>query len=132
MLKRITVFRNILVLAALVGMVLLSWLLGHVLRYSFPALWHVPIQETDPRIKVGMELEFEGIRRQVIFPENPSSMSMQNQERAVIPDLPLELPEECQALTYFTSLPAKCLAADGRFVKVGETGSILMLLPPKK
>lgn len=128
--KRMEVVRNMLVLAALVGLVLLSWLLGHTLRYSFPGLWHPPIQDKDPQIKVGMEPEPEGIRRQVAF----SGMVQTNnsQVQVFLPDLQTKPSDECQGFTYFTSLPAKCLTADGRFVQVGEVGPRMIFIPPKK
>jgi hypothetical protein len=50
---------NFVVLAAIVGFVLTGWLIGHILRYSTPALWHPPIQETDPHLKNGFDLEWE-------------------------------------------------------------------------
>lgn len=124
--KQLETARNILVLAVLVGLVLLSWLLGHILRYSLPALWHPPIQETDPQIKVGYEVEFEGIRRFVLFPGlEPVNIPVQ----APFGDGWAALPAECLGYTYYTSLPAKCRAVDGRLVQVREPGLNVFGIP---
>ena len=40
--KQVEFARNVLILAALIGVVLFSWLLGHILRFSIPAFWHPP------------------------------------------------------------------------------------------
>ena len=115
-------FRNILVLATLVGLVLFSWLFGHILRYSIPALWHPPLQETDPQIKVGVEFDLEGIRRMAVFTGiAAANVSPQSQ-------LPAGLgaqPAMCLGFTYYTSLPAKCRTVDGRLVAVTEFDSTM-------
>jgi hypothetical protein len=127
--KRVEFARNVLVLAILVGLVLFSWLLGHILRYSIPALWHPPFQETDPQIKYGLEIDFEGIRRSVVLPGlAPGGVPAQAQ-RSEIWAAP---PAECPGYTYYTSLPAKCRTVNGRLVQVRPTGSRILLVPPRK
>jgi len=98
--------RNLIILAVLIGTVLIGWLAGHILRYSTPALWHPPIQEVDPRIKNGLELEFE-CERIILTP----------QENPWIRVGPLE---RCLGYTYYMSLPAKGRSVDGELVRVGE------------
>ena len=127
--KSVEFARNVLVLAILVGLVLFSWLLGHILRYSIPALWHPPVQDRDPQIKYGLEIDFEGIRRSVVLPGlAPGGVPAQAQ--------PSEIwaapPAECPGYTYYTSLPAKCRTVDGRLVQVRPTGSRILLVPPRK
>jgi hypothetical protein len=127
--NRIEIARNMLVLAALVGLVLFSWLLGHILRYSIPALWHPPVQERDPQIKYGLEFDFEGIRRFVVLPELAAgSMPAQVQ----LSEIWAALPAQCLGSTYYTSLPAKCRTVDGRLVQVRSTVSRILLIPPRK
>ncbi len=114
--KRGETVRKTLVLAALIGAVLFSWLLGHVLRFSIPALWQPPLQELNPQTEYGFEIELAGIRRLAVFPGlAPAGLATQLQ-RLPAPGAP---PGECQGLTYFTSLPAKCLTPDGRLIEVG-------------
>jgi hypothetical protein len=125
--KRVEILRNILVLVALVGLVLLSWLLGHILRYSIPTLWHPPLPEMDPQIKYGFE--FEGIRRSVVLPGlAPGNIAVQFQIR----ETQVMLPEECPGYTYYTSLPAKCRTVDGRLIQVGGIESNVILIPQGK
>jgi hypothetical protein len=125
--KRMETIRNVLILAALVGLVLLSLLLGHILRYSIPALWHPPIQETDPQIRYGVE--FEGIRRLIIFP----GLALQTAPGPVLIREGWGAPPgECFGTTYYTSLPAKCQAADGRLVQAGGIESNVILILPGK
>ena len=62
---------NVLVLVALIGTVLFGWLAGHILRYSNPAFWHPPIQETNPHIENGYQFEFEG--EHLVLPPQASS-----------------------------------------------------------
>ena len=112
--------RNLLVLATLIGTASLGWLAGHILRYSIPALWHPPLQETNPHIKTGYEFEFEGERFILMPQENPWV-------RVYIDGAQVKPPEQCAGHTYYTSLPAKCHTADGRLVRVGgiEAGVIV-------
>lgn len=127
--KRVEIIRNVLVLATLVGVVLLSWLFGHILRYSIPAFWQPPVQETDPQIKVGLEFEFEGIRRLAVLPGlAPVNGSVQFQFALA----PGARPAECLGQTYYTSLPAKCRSVDGRLVMVREFESKFILIPQGK
>jgi len=127
--ERVEVIRNVLVLAALIGLVLFGWLLGHILRYSIPALWHAPIQENDSQIKYGVEFQFDGIRRSVVLPGLAPA----------IPVAPVQiregqkpLPVACPGYTYYTSLPAKCRTLDGRLVQVGGVESNVILIPQGK
>jgi hypothetical protein len=126
--KRVQVLRNVLVLITLIGVVLFSWLLGHILRYSIPALWHVPLHETDPHLEYGADFEFAGIRRMAVF----TGLAPIPQVRIELNGELVPLPAECQALTYYTSLPAKCLTADGRFVTVGGVETNVVVLPGGK
>jgi hypothetical protein len=111
--------RNLLILAALPGTVLLGWLTGHILRYSIPALWHPPVQETNPHIENGYEFENE---RFIFTPQESPWV------RVHVGDMQLNPPERCVGLTYYTSLPAKCHTADGQLVRVGgaETGAYVI------
>jgi len=127
--ERVEVIRNVLVLAALIGLVLFSWLLGHILRYSIPALWHPPIPENDSQIKYGVEFEFDGIRRFVILPGlAPGNIVAPVQIR----EGQITLPVECPGYIYYTSLPAKCRTVDGRLVQVGGIESNVILVPQGK
>ena len=122
MLKWAKFVSNVLILAALVGSVSLGWLAGHILRYSLPALWHPPIQETNPQIKTGYEFEFVG-RPSVIRPlENPGVQIYNSGEL-------LKPPERCMGMTYYTSLPAKCRSVSGELVQVGESPWKIILGP---
>lgn len=40
--------------------------------------------------------------------------------------------EQCQTTIYYTSLPAKCRTVNGDLVRVGETGSDIILFSPNK
>jgi hypothetical protein len=113
---------NLLVLVALVGTVSLGWLAGHILRYSIPALWHLPIQETNPQIKNGFEFEFEGEPIILTPQENPWV-------RVYIGGEPAKPPERCMGYTYYTSLPAKCHTAGGRLVRVGGIEAGVFVIP---
>lgn len=128
MLRQAKFLRNVLILAVLIGLVLFSWLLGHILRYSIPALWHPPIRETDPQIKVGRELELEGTPQQIIFYDLTQATDIQGFN----PNLPRKLSNECQGYTYYTSLPAKCRTADGRLVQVRSLDATFLLIPQGK
>ena len=118
--------RNLLVLTTLIGMVLLGWLVGHVLRYSIPAfqLQHPPIQEFDPHIKNG--LEFEGIRRQAVLMGIPAMGAITSEGPVILGEL---IFEGCVGNTYYTSLPAKCRTAGGQLVQVGGGQQGVILLP---
>jgi hypothetical protein len=127
--KQAGILAKILVLVALVGLVLLSWLAGHILRFSIPALWHPPLPETNPRIRYGDEIEFEGIRREVVLTGvAPETWYARIEVRAG--QAPMSA--DCMGLTYFTSLPAKCLTADGRLVIVQEFEPNVILIPRGK
>jgi hypothetical protein len=127
--NQIEIARNMLVLAALGGLVLFGWLLGHTLRYSIPAFWHPAIPEIDSQIKNGLEFDFEGIRRFVELPELAAgSMPAQVQ----LSEIWAALPAQCPGYTYYTSLPAKCRTVDGRLVQVRSTVSRILLIPPRK
>lgn len=128
--KLVEFFRNILVLATLVGLVLVSWLFGHILRYSIPALWHPPLQDTDPQIKVGVEFELDGIRRLAAFTGFAVvNASSQNQPPSGLGAHPAPCVLE---LAYYTSLPAKCRTVDGRLVSIREADSSVVLIPGVK
>lgn len=127
--KRVEFLRNVLILAGLVGLVLLSWLLGHILRYSNPMLWHPPLQEPDPQIKMGIAIDFEGIPRLATL---PGLKPVSDSEQALLAREPGARPAECAGLTYFTSLPAKCLAADGRLVQAPGFESSAIMIPQSK
>ena len=102
---------NVLVLAALIGTVLFGWLSGHVLRYSILTFRHPPVQETDPHIKNGYQLEFQDKRATATLQPDPWV-------RVYIAGMPAGLQDDCPGLTYYTSLPAKCRTADGRLVRI--------------
>ena len=127
--KRVTLFQKVLILVLLVGMVLLSWLAGHTLRYAFPSLWHPPFRETDPQTRYGVEPVYEGIRRVVVLPGLAPRASSFQIEGTIQQRL---LPDECMVLTYFTSLPAKCLTPDGRYRSVQELDPGFILVPQEK
>lgn len=126
--KRVEAFRNILVIALLIGLVLSSWLLGHILRFSIPALWHPPVQETNPQNKYGVE--FDGNRRMTLLLE--VAPVKEHLEIISIQDGQDSPPGECRGLTYFTSLPAKCLSMDGRLVQVRRIETNFILFPVGK
>jgi len=107
--------RNLIILAVLIGTVLVGWLAGHILRFSIPALWHPPIEEIDPRIKTGFELELEG-ERIILTPQENAWIRVESLER-------------CPGYTYYTSLPAKCRSVDGELVRVGENQREIILVP---
>ena len=117
--------RNILVLAILIGLVITGWLAGHILRYSTPALWHPPIQEIEPSIKIGSKFEFEGVRRLVVFTENPQL----SQVRAYFGGMQLLPLEHCVGNTYYTSLPAKCRSVNGELAQVGGVDRNFIVIP---
>jgi hypothetical protein len=127
--KRVEIVRNILVLLTLIGLVLFSWMLGHILRYSIPGLWHPRIPEIDPHIRYGGEFESEGIRRLAAF---PGLALVDVQVKADLREQPSGPPEECLSLTYYTSLPAKCWTSDWRFVSVSGIESNVSVIPPSK
>jgi hypothetical protein len=109
-------------MAALVGTVSLGWLAGHILRYSLPALWHPPIQETNPQIKNGYEFEFEG-ESFILTPQESPWV------RVYIGGAQVESPDRCMGYTYYTSLPAKCRSVNGELVRVGESPWEIILVP---
>jgi hypothetical protein len=84
---------NVLVLAALIGTVLFGWLSGHILRYSIPAFWHPPIQETDPHIKNGYQFEFES-ERILLTPQESLLV------RVYISGIQLDTSQQCPGFTY--------------------------------
>ena len=118
---------NLLVLITVIGLVITGWLLGHVLRYSMPALWHPPIEQINPQIKTGFE--FEGIRREVVFTGNPALRVFTNEGTLYLGQV---LFNQCTGNTYYTSLPAKCHSTDGRLMRVGGAEPGLILVPPDK
>lgn len=127
--KRVELARNVLILAILAGVVLFSWLLGHMLRYSIPALWHPPVQETNPQIEYGAELDSPGIRRLVVLP----GLTLANAQVQVYVREEVGIRSgKCLGTTYYTSLPAKCRMADGRLVEVGPAKSRILFIPPRK
>jgi hypothetical protein len=121
----------LVILGALAGLVLAGWLIGHVLRYSSPEIWHPPLPEMEPGIMTGFE--YEGVRRLVHLPENAGIRDSEwvGQARVRFVRGPLDPGTDCISYTYFTSLPAKCLTADGRLVRVGGTESTLITIPPE-
>ena len=126
-LKPPKIILNLLVLITVIGLVLTGWLVGHVLRFSNPALWHPPIEEIDPQIKNGFESE--GIRRQAVLMGNSSLRALTREGMLIIGEV---LSESCVGNTYYTSLPAKCRSADGSLVRVTGDGSTLIYIPPDK
>jgi hypothetical protein len=119
------------ILAVLAGLVLSGWLIGHVLRYSLPALWGTPLPEMEPGIMTGFE--YEGVRRlaqltQVTRIQLPNSGEILRRPSDTLPG---NASQECVSDTFFTSLPAKCRSADGRLVRVGGSDSVLILIPPE-
>ena len=122
---------NLAILAALAGLVLSGWLVGHVLRYSLPALWHPPLPEMDPGLITGYE--YEGVRRLAQLPQ-VTRIQLPNSEeilRRPGDTLPGIASQECVSYTFFTSLPAKCHTADGRLVRVGGSESTPIFIPPE-
>ena len=120
--KQSKFIRNMLVLAGLIGIVLIGWLLGHILRFSIPELWHPPLQDTDPGTRYVME--YEGIRRIVAV----SASGLANLSEGNPPPLAFgALSGACSGTTYFTSLPAKCHTVDGRLVELRDSGPALIL-----
>ena len=113
-----------LVLFTVIGLVLTGWLVGHILRFSNPALWHPPTEEINPQIKIGSESE--GIRREVVLMGNPSLRALAR-ERILVPGEVLS--GDCVGNIYYTSLPAKCRSANGRLVQVGGNESHIILIP---
>jgi len=123
-------FRNMLILVMLAVAVMFSWLAGHTLRYSIPKLWHPPVQETDPHLEYGSDLEFSGIRRAVVLPGLAPKAAASARIQVWVGQGTIS--NECMALTYFTSLPAKCLTPDGRLVVVGVPEPNVVLIPQGK
>jgi hypothetical protein len=116
--------KNILVLITVTGFAVTGWLVGHILRYSNPALWHPPIEQIDPQIKNGFE--FEGIRREVVFTRNLALRVFPNEGRFYLGQVLLN---PCAGNTYYTSLPAKCRSADGKLVRVGGVEASVLVTP---
>lgn len=129
MTKRVEVLRNVLILTTLAGLVLFSWLLGHILRYSIPAIWHPPIPEKNLPIEYGNEFEFAGIRRLAELPEMALGNAL---AQTLSREAQVFLPEQCLGSTYYTSLPAKCQTADGRLVQAGGIKANIIILPQGK
>jgi len=121
------IVRNVLVLAALTGMVLVGWLAGHILRFSIPAyqFQHPPIQENDSHIKNGYEFQLKGAAFSITPADSPWV-------KAYLGDEQQGLSPRCIALTYYTSMPAKCLTVDGQLVQVGGTETNVIVLPSDK
>ena len=114
--------RNLLILIALTGTMLFSWLAGHILRYSILALWHPPIQETNPHIENGYQFELENKR--LILPQQAGPwVSIGAGGMQLYPS------EQRVGMIYYTSLPAKCQSASGELVRVEESPSKITLGP---
>lgn len=122
--SKINFARNILVLTALIAIVALGWLTGHILRFSIPSLGHPPLEESDPQIKTG--LEKGGIRRQFVW----TGVHGFSGEGAVLSgEFSLA---QCLGITFYTSLPAKCRSVDGKWVQVGNSGREFVVTPLEK
>ena len=121
----------LLVIIILISAVLFGWLAGHILRFSMPAyqLQHPPIPKFDPDIKIGSEFELQGIRRLVVLTESSTMSVFTDTGRTGLEEM---LTEQCLGITYYTSLPAKCLSANGDLIRVGEGGSNIMQFSPNK
>ena len=122
---------NLAILAALAGLALTGWLVGHVLRYSIPALWHPPLPDIENGIMTGFE--YEGIRRMAQMTDDTWILVPNSGEifRVSSGEIWGNALEECLSSTFFTSLPAKCRTADGRLVRVGGSESNLFQIPPE-
>lgn len=57
--KKIRFVKKILILLAVIGLIGLSWLTGHILRHTLPELWHPPIRM--PGEKIGDFQEYTPI-----------------------------------------------------------------------
>jgi len=125
--SKISIARNILVLTALIAIAAFGWTVGHILRFSISSLGHPPIEESDPRIKIG--LEEGGIRRQFVWTGSPVVRGFSG-EGAVLPgEFSLA---QCPGITFYTSLPAKCRSANGELIRAGNSGGEFVVTPPEK
>lgn len=116
-------FLNLLILMTVIGLTLTGWLAGHILRFYIRELWHPPIEEIDPKIKIGDIFEYEG--RHIVASADTSSVRIYKDEELLIQSLEFNL---CQGNTYYTSLPAKCHSVDGRLIEAGQLPGSLILL----
>jgi len=117
--------RNLLVLIAVIGLVLAGWLTGHILRHITPAYQHPPIQEIDPQIKTGYFIGPDGQFTIVGSVDGLEGQVFSGQAQ-------FNLQAGCMGLTYFTSLPAKCLTPDGKLVRVGGIEANVIVIPKEK
>ena len=108
---------NILILTALVFIVSLGWLAGHILRFSIPGIWHPPVEERIPGEKVGSA------------PQPPLLVERIPVTRWNVEVMPMMMLNQCKTDVYYTSLPAKCHSADGRLVRVGGIQRELIIVP---
>ena len=118
--------RKLLVLIALIATISFGWLVGHIVRFSIPTYQHPPIEEVDPHIQKGFQLEFQGIRRQFVWTGVSAARIPGNEGAIIFGDLTME---QCLGSTYYTSLPAKCHTADGRLVRVGGSNTVVVVPP---
>lgn len=108
-----------LVLLAVIGLVITGWIAGHIIRYSIALYLHPPIEEINPHIETGFE------PAEIVLLED-SCVIVYVDEKMAVPE------EQCMALTYYTSLPAKCRNANGELVRVGRDESKGLLISPMK
>jgi hypothetical protein len=121
--------QNILVLITVIGFALTGWLVGHILRHSFPVyqFQHPPVEEISPKIENGSQ--FDGIRREAVL-TGESAWGAFTSEGSLF--LGQALFNACVGNTFYTSLPAKCRSADGELVKVGRNDSYIIVAPEDK
>ena len=109
--KNVKMVRNLLILSILIGVILLGWLAGHVIRYSIPEFQPAP--EIVPGMRIGA---------------NPK-LPPQILERLPITSWSVIPLQGCKADIYYTSLPAKCRSLDGRLMRVGGAQLERLIVP---
>ena len=104
--------KNIMLLIALIGAVLFSWLAGHIMKHYIPELQHP--RESLPNEKI---VGFPAYSPQII-----GGARIRNWGDSAWP--------ACKSDVYYTSLPAKCRSVDGRLIRVGESRQWEYLVVP--
>ena len=113
---------KLLVLLTVIGLAVVGWLTGHILRHAVPELQHPPIRL--PGEEVGK------VRMQ--FLDNPRFNSVPSGEPRLYvftEKLNFSPSFECRNNTYYTSLPAKCQSVDGHLVRVGGGPQEMHIIP---
>jgi len=117
--------RYLLVLIVVVGLILVGWLTGHIVRHITPAYHQTPNEEVNPHIKTGYFFAPDGQSTIIDTVDGLGTRIYTGQEA-----VPLQI--GCLNTTYYTSLPAKCHTPDGQLVEAGGFGPKNILIPKSK